>query len=157
MKLLLMAVGKTTQPIIRQGIDQYLGRLRHYLPVDVEIIADVKRTAALTFEKQKEMEGEAMLRRIEPADRLILLDENGREMTSREFAGFMEKQMASGVKRLVFAVGGPYGFSPAVYQRADSKLSLSRMTFNHEMVRLFFAEQLYRAQTILRGEPYHHD
>ncbi|MDE6144763.1 MAG: 23S rRNA (pseudouridine(1915)-N(3))-methyltransferase RlmH [Muribaculaceae bacterium] len=157
MKLLLMAVGKTTQPIIRQGIDQYLGRLRHYLPVDIEIIADVKRTAALTFEKQKEMEGEAMLRRIEPGDRLILLDENGKEMTSREFARFMEKQMASGVKRLVFAVGGPYGFSPAVYQRADSKLSLSRMTFNHEMVRLFFAEQLYRAQTILRGEPYHHD
>lgn len=157
MKLLLMAVGKTTQPIIRQGIDQYLGRLRHYLPVDIEIIADVKRTAALTFEKQKEMEGEAMLRRIEPGDRLILLDENGKEMTSREFAQFMEKQMASGVKRLVFAVGGPYGFSPAVYQRADSKLSLSRMTFNHEMVRLFFAEQLYRAQTILRGEPYHHD
>ena len=157
MKLLLMAVGKTTQPIIRQGIDQYLGRLRHYLPVDIEIIADVKRTAALTFEKQKEMEGEAMLRRIEPGDRLILLDENGKEMTSREFAQFMEKQMASGIKRLVFAVGGPYGFSPAVYERADSKLSLSRMTFNHEMVRLFFAEQLYRAQTILRGEPYHHD
>lgn len=157
MKLLLMAVGKTTQPIIRQGIDIYLGRLRHYLPVDVEIIPDVKRTAALTFERQKEMEGEAMLRSLTPADRLILLDENGREMTSREFAGFMEKQMASGAKRLVFAVGGPYGFSPAVYQRADGKLSLSRMTFNHEMVRMFFAEQLYRAQTILRNEPYHHD
>lgn len=152
-----MAVGKTTQPIIRQGTDQYLERLRHYLPVETEIIADIKKTASLTFDKQKELEGDAILKRIEPGDRLILLDENGREMTSREFASFMEKQMASGVKRLVFAVGGPYGFSPAVYSRADSKLSLSRMTFNHEMVRLFFAEQLYRAQTILRNEPYHHD
>lgn len=157
MKLLLMAVGKTTQPIIRKGVDDYLARLRHYLPIDVEIIADIKKTSALTVDKQKEQEGEAMLRRIEPSDRLILLDENGKELTSREFAAYMEKQMASGVKRLVFAVGGPYGFSPAVYQRADGKLSLSRMTFNHEMVRLFFAEQLYRAQTILRGEPYHHD
>lgn len=157
MRLLLMAVGKTTQPIIRQGTDQYLERLRHYLPVETEIIADIKKTASLTFDKQKELEGDAILKRIEPGDRLILLDENGREMTSREFASFMEKQMASGVKRLVFAVGGPYGFSPAVYSRADSKLSLSRMTFNHEMVRLFFAEQLYRAQTILRNEPYHHD
>lgn len=152
-----MAVGKTTQPIIRQGTDQYLERLRHYLPVETEIIADIKKTASLTFDKQKELEGDAILKRIEPGDRLILLDENGREMTSREFASFIEKQMASGVKRLVFAVGGPYGFSPAVYSRADSKLSLSRMTFNHEMVRLFFAEQLYRAQTILRNEPYHHD
>lgn len=157
MKLLLMAVGKTTQPIIRQGTDLYLERLRHYLPVETEIIADIKKTASLTFDKQKELEGDAILKRIEPGDRLILIDENGREMTSREFASFMEKQMASGVKRLVFAVGGPYGFSPAVYSRADSKLSLSRMTFNHEMVRLFFAEQLYRAQTILRNEPYHHD
>lgn len=157
MRLLLMAVGKTTQPIIRQGTDQYLERLRHYLPVETEIIADIKKTASLTFDKQKELEGDAILKRIEPGDRLILLDENGREMTSREFASFIEKQMASGVKRLVFAVGGPYGFSPAVYSRADSKLSLSRMTFNHEMVRLFFAEQLYRAQTILRNEPYHHD
>lgn len=157
MKLLLMAVGKTTQPLMRKAIDLYLERLRHYLPVEVEIVADVKKAASITPEKQKELEGEQILRRIEPADRLILLDENGREMTSREFAGFMEKQMAAGGKRLVFVVGGPYGFSPAVYARADSKLSLSRMTFNHEMVRLFFVEQLYRSQTILRGEPYHHD
>lgn len=157
MKLLLMAVGKTTQPLMRGAIDLYLERLRHYLPVEVEIIADVKKGASLTPEKQKELEGEQILRRIEPGDRMILLDENGREMTSREFAGFMEKQMAAGGKRLVYVVGGPYGFSPAVYSRADSKLSLSRMTFNHEMVRLFFVEQLYRSQTILRGEPYHHD
>lgn len=157
MKLLLMAVGKTSQSMIRSGIDLYLERLRHYLPVEVEIVADVRRTSSLTFDRQKELEGEAILKRIEPGDRLILLDENGREMTSREFAAFMEKQMASGVKRVVFVVGGPYGFSQAVYQRADSKLSLSRMTFNHEMVRLFFVEQLYRAQTILRNEPYHHD
>lgn len=157
MKLLLMAVGKTSQPLMRQAIDLYLERLRHYLPVEIEIIADVKKTSSLSPEKQKELEGEQILRRIEPGDRLILLDENGREMTSREFAGFMEKQMAAGGKRLVYVVGGPYGFSQGVYNRADSKLSLSRMTFNHEMVRLFFVEQLYRSQSILRGEPYHHD
>ena len=97
------------------------------------------------------------MRNVTPSDRVVLLDENGREFTSREFAAFVDKQMVSGVKRLVFVVGGPYGFSDAVYARADSKLSLSRMTFNHEMVRLFFIEQLYRAMTIRRGEPYHHD
>lgn len=157
MKLLLMAVGRTSMPMVRSGVDEYLGRLRHYLPVQTLIIPDVKRTSGLTVERQKELEGNAMLAALTPADCLILLDENGREMTSREFAAYMQKHMASGIRRLVFAVGGPYGFSPAVYARANGKLSLSRMTFNHEMVRLFFVEQLYRSQTILRGEPYHHD
>lgn len=157
MKLLLMAVGRTSKDIVRKGVDEYLGRLAHYLPVEVRIIPDLKRSAALTEQRQKELEGEAILAALQPSDRVILLDENGKEYTSREFASFMERQMASGVKRLAFIVGGPYGFSPAVYSRADAKLSLSRMTFNHEMVRLFFVEQLYRAQTILRGEPYHHD
>lgn len=157
MKLLLVAVGRTTKDIVRKGVDEYLGRLAHYLPVEVKIIPDVKRSASLTEQKQKELEGEAILAALQPSDRVILLDENGREYTSREFASFMERQMASGVKRLAFIVGGPYGFSQAVYDRADGKVSLSRMTFNHEMVRLFFVEQLYRAQTILRGEPYHHD
>lgn len=141
---------------VRKGIDQYLQRLKHYVPTEVQIIADL-RQKQLTPERQKQLEGEAILAALQPADRVILLDENGREHTSREFAAWIEKQMASGGKRLVFIVGGPYGFSPAVYDRADGKISLSRMTFNHEMVRLFFTEQLYRAQTILRGEPYHHD
>lgn len=157
MKLLLMAVGPTSRKFVRQGIDEYLDRLKHYLPVAVKIIPDVKRASSLTELRQKELEGEAMVAALEPADRLVLLDERGAEYNSREFAAFMERQMLSGVKRVVFAVGGPYGFSPAVYARADAKVSLSRMTFNHEMVRLFFVEQLYRSQTILRGEPYHHD
>lgn len=151
-----MAVGRTSIDFVRRGIDEYLTRLQHYLPVDVKIIPDVKRTSGLTEARQKEQEGTAILSAVLPSDRVILLDERGKEYSSEEFASFMEKQMLSGVKRLVFVVGGPYGFSPEVYSRADGKLSLSRMTFNHEMVRLFFVEQLYRSQTILRGEPYHH-
>lgn len=157
MKLLLMAVGRTSTDFVRRGIDEYLGRLSRYLPVETKIIADVKRTASLAPARQKELEGEAILAALRPDDRVALLDENGREFTSREFAAFMQKQMASGIRRLVFIVGGPYGFSDAVYARADSKVSLSRMTFNHEMVRLFFVEQLYRSQTILHNTPYHHD
>ena len=111
----------------------------------------------MTEAMQKELEGQMMLERLQPSDYVMLLDERGTEMTSREFAGFVDKRMSSGLKRLVFVIGGPYGFSPAIYERADAKVSLSRMTFNHEMVRLFFTEQIYRAMTILRGEPYHHD
>lgn len=157
MKLLLIAVGRTNMDIVRRGVDEYLGRLTHYIPVETKIIADVKRTSSLTPSKQKEQEGEGILATLQQSDRVILLDENGREFTSREFAAYCERLQASGAKRVVFIVGGPYGFSEAVYARADAKLSLSKMTFNHEMVRLFFVEQLYRAQTILRGEPYHHD
>ncbi len=157
MKLLLMAVGRTTKPIVRQGVDEYLGRLCHYLQAEVKIIPDVKHSASLTAERQKALEGASILEAVTPADCVVLLDENGHEMTSREFATYLERHMASGIKRLVFVVGGPYGFSPGVYARANAKLSLSRMTFNHEMVRMFFVEQLYRAQTILHNEPYHHD
>lgn len=158
MKILLMAVGRTTSEIMRRGIDLYTDRLKYYdAPVEIKIIEDIKGAKSLTQQRQKELEGESILRNVTPSDRVVLLDENGREFTSREFAAFVDKQMVSGVKRLVFVVGGPYGFSDAVYARADSKLSLSRMTFNHEMVRLFFIEQLYRAMTIRRGEPYHHD
>ena len=143
---------------MRRGIDLYKDRLKYYdAPVEIKIIEDIKGAKSLTQQRQKELEGESILRNVTPSDRVVLLDENGREFTSREFAAFVDKQMVSGVKRLVFVVGGPYGFSDAVYARADSKLSLSRMTFNHEMVRLFFIEQLYRAMTIRRGEPYHHD
>lgn len=157
MKVMLMAVGRTQSPLMRQGIDIYLDRLRHYLPVEVKIIEDVKASKAVSRNCQKEQEGSAILRSLLPSDRVILLDENGKEHTSREFSEMMERQMNSGVKRLVFIVGGPFGFSQDVYSRADGKLSLSRMTFNHEMVRMFFTEQLYRAMTILRGENYHHD
>ncbi len=158
MKILLMAVGRTTSEIMRRGIDLYKDRLKYYdAPVEIKIIEDIKGAKSLTQQRQKELEGESILRNVTLSDRVVLLDENGREFTSREFAAFVDKQMVSGVKRLVFVVGGPYGFSDAVYARADSKLSLSRMTFNHEMVRLFFIEQLYRAMTIRRGEPYHHD
>ena len=158
MKILLMAVGRTTSEIMRRGIDLYKDRLKYYdAPVEIKIIEDIKGAKSLTQQRQKELEGESILRNVTPSDRVVLLDENGREFTSREFAAFVDKQMVSGVKRLVFVVGGPYGLSDAVYARADSKLSLSRMTFNHEMVRFFFIEQLYRAMTIRRGEPYHHD
>ena len=152
-KILLMAVGRTTSEIMRRGIDLYKDRLKYYdAPVEIKIIEDIKGAKSLTQQRQKELEGESILRNVTPSDRVVLLDENGREFTSREFAAFVDKQMVSGVKRLVFVVGGPYGFSDAVYARADSKLSLSRMTFNHEMVRLFFIEQLYRAMTIRRGD-----
>ncbi len=156
MKILLLAVGRTTIDFVVRGLEEYLGRLQHYVSTEVKIIPDIKQKG-LIAERQKQLEGEAILAALQPSDRVILLDENGREYSSREFAAWTERQMASGAKRCVFIVGGPYGFSPAVYDRADSKVSLSRMTFNHEMVRLFFVEQLYRAQTILRGEPYHHD
>jgi 23S rRNA (pseudouridine1915-N3)-methyltransferase len=157
MKIQLVAVGKTTSPILRELTQHYLDRLKHYVPTEVKIIDDIRAGKGLTQQRQKELEGEAILASVQTSDRVILLDENGKEMTSREFAGYAERQMSSGVKRLIFVVGGPYGFSEAVYARADGKLSLSRMTFNHEMVRVFFVEQLYRAMTILRGEPYHHD
>ena len=157
MKIVLAAVGKTTTPYLREGIDMYLSRLKHYIPVETSIIPDIKTTKTITEQAQKEREGEAMLQMLQPGDRLILLDERGKRMTSREFSQSIERHMNSGCKRVVYAVGGPYGFSQKVYDRADGKLSLSDMTFPHEMVRLFFAEQLYRAMTIMRGEPYHHD
>ncbi len=157
MKIQLVAVGKTSSGYIREGIDMYLNRLKHYLPVEVKIISDIKENKSMTEERQKELEGEAILSTLMPGDYVVLLDERGDELTSRQFSTYMDKRMSTVARRMVFIVGGPYGFSQKVYDRADSKLSLSRMTFNHEMVRLFFVEQLYRAMTILRGEPYHHD
>lgn len=157
MKILLLAVGKTTTPYINTGIENYLKRVGHYIPVDLQVIPDIKATKALTEEAQKQREGTAMLAALQPGDVVVLLDERGREFTSREFSEYIDKKMVQGIKRLVFIVGGPYGFSPEMYSRANEKISLSRMTFTHEMVRLFFIEQIYRAMTILRGEPYHHD
>lgn len=152
-----MTVGKTRTGFVAEGIGEYTGRLRRYLPFEAIELPDVKATRALDPRQQKEREGAMILDKINPADFVVLLDEKGREYSSMEFASYIEKLMASGRKRVVFVVGGPYGFSPDVYARADAKLSLSRMTFNHEMVRMFFIEQIYRAMTILRGEPYHHE
>jgi 23S rRNA (pseudouridine1915-N3)-methyltransferase len=152
-----MLIGRTSSDYLRTGIDQYVARLSRYIPFEIRTLPDVKTTKSLTEQRQKETEGQAFLAQLTPGDIVVLLDERGREMTSREFSVFIEKKMVAGTRRLVFIVGGPYGFSQAVYDRADAMLSLSRMTFSHEMVRLFFVEQLYRAFTILNNEPYHHD
>lgn len=157
MKIELMVVGATQSKYLIEGINNYVKRLDHYVPFAITTLRDLKSTKALTESQQKEQEGQMMLSAIQSGDMVVLLDERGREFSSREFSAFIDKQMLSGRRRLLFVVGGPYGFSDAVYSRADAKISLSRMTFSHEMVRLFFVEQLYRAMTILRGEPYHHD
>lgn len=152
-----MTVGKTTSKIIIAGIEEYTKRLRHYIPYSINMLSDVRNAGKLKADQQKEAEGEMILSKLSASDFVVLLDERGKEYTSMEFSAFIERQMVAGRKRVVFVVGGPYGFSQAVYDRADSKLSLSKMTFNHEMVRLFFTEQIYRAMTILRNEPYHHE
>lgn len=152
-----MVVGKTTSANLRSGIEEYARRINRYFPFEIVELPDVKTSRKLTEERQKQTEGEAMLQRIQPGDFVVLLDERGREMTSREFATNIERKSVTVPKQLTYIIGGPYGFSQEVYDRCNEKLSLSKMTFPHEMVRLFFAEQLYRAFTILRGEPYHHD
>ncbi len=157
MKIVIIAVGRTTTGYINEGINHYMDRLRHYLPIELLVIPDVKATKAMTEAKQKDAEGKAILAALQQGDNVILLDERGRQKTSREFSEMIVEKMNRGLRRLVFVIGGPYGFSADVYARADSQLSLSRMTFTHEMVRLFFTEQVYRAMTIIRGEPYHHD
>ena len=157
MKIVVIAVGKTSTDYISRGVDEFLKRANRYLGVELTVIPDIKASKALTEEAQKQQEGRNILASLQPGDIVPLLDERGKELTSREFSGMIERRMVQGTKRLVFVIGGPYGFSKEVYERADSKLSLSRMTFTHEMVRLFFVEQIYRAMTIMRGEPYHHD
>ena len=157
MQLSLLVLGKTDSAQIETEIKRYESRLKHYLPFELRVIPDVRRGSKLTPEEQKRAEGIELLRYITPTDRVYLFDERGESYTSRAFATFIERAMVSGERRLVFLIGGPYGFSPEVYERADGQVSLSRMTFSHQMVRLFAIEQLYRAQTIIRGEPYHHD
>ena len=156
MKITLLVVGKTTSVQIESLIQEYLKRLTHYIPFVLQVIPELKNTKALTPEQQKLAEGDLILRAINSSTDLVLLDEHGKEFRSVEFADYLQKRMSSG-RDVVFVVGGPYGFSEAVYQRANGKISLSKMTFSHQMVRLFFVEQLYRAMTILRGEPYHHE
>lgn len=157
MDIELLTVGKTCIKFVIEGLEEYTKRLKRYINYSIVCLPDVKKTSALTEKQQKETEGEMILARLQKSDHVVLLDERGRQYTSMEFADFLQKQMLAGRKRLVFVVGGPYGFSENVYARADAKLSLSKMTFNHEMVRLFFTEQVYRGMTILRGEPYHHE
>ncbi|MBD5193708.1 MAG: 23S rRNA (pseudouridine(1915)-N(3))-methyltransferase RlmH [Paramuribaculum sp.] len=157
MKIVLMTVGKTTTEYLRKGIEMYTARINRYMQFELNELPDIRNTKSLTEAQQKEREGELILSALQPSDAVVLLDERGREMTSREFADDIDRYGIRGTKRLVYIVGGPYGFSAKVYDRANAKLSLSRMTYPHEMVRLFFTEQIYRAMTILRGEPYHHD
>ena len=157
MKITLLAIGKTNARFLQEGIDQYTKRLSHYIPFELKILPDVKTTKALTNEKQKEMEGQMFMSVIGQGDWVTLLDEKGKEFTSREFASYIDKKTITIPKNLIFIIGGPYGFSQEMYNRANEKLSLSKMTFSHEMIRLFFVEQIYRAMTILKAEPYHHD
>lgn len=157
MKIVLLAVGKTSSDYIRTGINVYADRIPHYIPFEIKELPDIRSTKNLDSERQKEMEGKIILKEIANADHLCLLDERGSEFTSRQFSEFISNKMVTLPSRLVFVIGGPYGFSREVYSRANSKISFSKMTFSHEMIRLFATEQIYRAMTILRGEPYHHD
>ena len=157
MKVILLTVGKTNEINFINSISDYQKRLKFYIPFELIELPELRNTKSLSEEQQKQREGEMLLQTIDAADDVVLLDDKGSEYTSMQFSAFMQRKMAGGSKRLVFVVGGPYGFSPAVYSRANGKISLSRMTFSHQMVRLIFVEQLYRAMTILRGEPYHHE
>ena len=157
MKLHLLVVGKTTDKHLDALIQEYVGRVKRYMPFEMEVIPELKNAKSLTFEQQKEREGELIIKALRDGDYVVLLDEGGREFRSMEFAQYLDKKQAAVQRRLVFIVGGPYGFSQQVYALAKEKLSLSKMTFSHQMVRLFITEQIYRAMTILRGEPYHHE
>ena len=156
MEIKLIAIGKTDRTELDQLINSYQKRLIHYVRFSFEIIPDIKNSKNLSEKLQKEEEGKLILSKLSNSDRLILLDENGKEMNSVGFSEFLQKLMNSGLKRLVLVIGGPYGFSDAVYKKASGKLALSKMTFSHQMVRLFIIEQLYRSFTILKNEPYHH-
>ncbi|MBR3531549.1 MAG: 23S rRNA (pseudouridine(1915)-N(3))-methyltransferase RlmH [Bacteroidaceae bacterium] len=157
MKLSLLLVGKTVNPHFISLIDDYAARLKHYVGFDIITIPELKNTKSLTPDQQKQAEGQLILKQLQPADYLVLLDEHGKTLRSIEFAQWIQRKQNTLTRRLVFLIGGPYGFSPQVYARADEQLSLSPMTFSHQMVRLIFTEQLYRAFTILNNEPYHHE
>lgn len=156
MNIKLIAIGKTDNKNLQTLIEDYKKRLSHYIKFDFEIIPDLKKVKHLSEEQQKDKEGELILAKTQNSDVLILLDENGKQMDSVAFSNYLQKHMNSGIKTLIFVIGGPYGFSDEVYKRANGKLGLSKMTFSHQMVRLFFTEQLYRGFTILKNEPYHH-
>lgn len=156
MTIKLIAIGKTDNKALQSLIDDYTKRLGHYIRFELDIIPDIKKAKNLSEEQQKQKEGDLIMNKITTSDTLILLDENGKHYSSIEFSNYLQNYMNRGLKQLVFAIGGPYGFSKEVYAKAQGKLSLSRMTFSHQMVRLFVVEQLYRGFTILKNEPYHH-
>ena len=156
MQIKLIAIGKTDRSELEELIAVYKNRLKHYIKFQIDIIPDIKNRKNLSEAQQKEKEGELILAQLQPTDTLILLDEKGKQYSSMDFAQFLQKKMNSGIKNLVFVIGGPYGFSDAIYAKSSGKISLSKMTFSHQMVRLFIVEQVYRGFTILRNEPYHH-
>lgn len=156
MQIKLIAIGKTDDKQLLQLIEQYQKRLKHYIKFDLDIIPDIKNVKNLSEKQQKEKEGDLILKKITPTDILVLLDENGKQFSSVDFSTYLQKKMNAGIKQLVFVIGGPYGFSETVYQKAQGKISLSKMTFSHQMIRLFVVEQIYRGFTILKNEPYHH-
>lgn len=156
MQIKLIAIGKTDDKQLLQLIEQYQKRLRHYIKFDLDIIPDIKNVKNLSEKQQKEKEGDLILKKINSTDVLVLLDENGKQFSSVDFSTYLQKKMNAGIKQLVFVIGGPYGFSETVYQKAQGKISLSKMTFSHQMIRLFVVEQIYRGFTILKNEPYHH-
>lgn len=157
MKITLLVIGKTDTAYLSEGISEYVKRINHYINFEIEVIQDIRKGKKLTEDQQKNMEGELIIAKNLPGKELHLFDEKGKMYTSREFAGFLEKKIVSGLKELVLVVGGPYGFSQKVYENANSKISLSPLTFSHQMVRFMCVEQIYRAFTILKNEPYHHD
>ena len=156
MKTELILVSKTTDKHLAAGIDDYVSRICHYLPFAITVIPELKNTKNMTEEQQKVREGELIIQKIQPSDTVVLLDEHGKEFRSIEFADWLQKKQNT-ARRLVCVIGGPYGFSESIYKRADELLSLSKMTFSHQMVRLLFVEQIYRACTIIKGDPYHHE
>jgi 23S rRNA (pseudouridine1915-N3)-methyltransferase len=157
MKIKLLAIGKTDDKSLIKLIDTYQNRLKHYIKFELSVIPDIKNAKNLSENQQKEKEGELILKQIQPTDQLILLDDKGKEFSSIEFSKYLQKKMNSGIKQLVFVIGGPYGFSEEVYKKSNGKISFSKMTFSHQMIRLFVVEQLYRGFTILKNEPYHHE
>lgn len=157
MKVTLLVIGKTDASYFNEAIKVYEKRLEHYIPFDIEVIPDIKNAKNLSEDIQKNKEGELIIKKLTNLDYVVLLDDKGKEFTSLKFADYMDKKMQTVSKRLVFIIGGAYGFSEEIYKRANEKMTLSRMTFSHQMVRLIFVEQLYRAMTILNNEPYHHE
>ncbi|MDG1803621.1 23S rRNA (pseudouridine(1915)-N(3))-methyltransferase RlmH [Flavicella sp.] len=157
MKIKLLAIGKTDDKNLNALIETYKARLKHYVKFDLEIIPDIKNVKNLSEKQQKEKEGELLLKKLQATDQLILLDDKGKDFTSVEFSKYLQKKMNSGIKQLVFVIGGPFGFSETVYKKAQGKVSFSKMTFSHQMIRLFVVEQIYRGFTILKNEPYHHE
>jgi len=156
-KILLLTIGNTDKKYMKEGIDDYVKRISFYIPFEMKVIPDIKNRSSLSEELQKEKEGQLILNHVSSGDYLVLLDERGTEFSSVEFSKWIEKKMIAGTRQVIFVIGGPYGFSNAAYQRSDTKISMSKMTFSHQMVRMIFVEQIYRAMTIIKNEPYHHE